>query len=185
MNSQKLRKLIMTAVLAATAVACSPLSIPVGASKCFPVQHLVNIVSAVFLGPWYALAQAFVASLCRNLMGTGTLLAFPGSMIGAFLSGILFQKLKKLPLAYVGELVGTGLLGGIAAFFVASLAMGKEVAFFAYVPAFFISCLGGTILAALLVPALRKAGVERFFQPETIEKEHPVHVQEHSDRPAQ
>ncbi len=163
MNNQKLRKLVLTAVLAAIAVACSPLSIPVGASKCFPVQHLVNILAGVFLGPWYALAEAFIASLCRNLMGTGTLLAFPGSMIGAFLSGILYKYLKKLPFAYLGELVGTGLLGGICAYFVASLVMGKEAAFFTYVPAFFISSAGGTLIAVLLVPALKKAGVERFF----------------------
>ena len=164
MKNQSLRKIVLTAVLAAIAVACSPLAIPVGASKCFPVQHLVNILSGVFLGPGYAVAQAFVASLCRNLMGTGTLLAFPGSMIGAFLSGLLFQKCRKLPLAYLGELIGTGILGGIAAFFVASLVMGKEAAFFAYVPAFFLSSFGGTLLAVLLVPALQKAGVERFFR---------------------
>ena len=176
MNQQKLRKLILTAVLAAIAVACSPLSVPVGASRCFPVQHLVNILSGVFLGPWYALAQAFIASLCRNLMGTGTLLAFPGSMIGAFLSGFLFQKLKKLPFAYLGELVGTGILGGIAAFFIATLAMGKEAAFFTYVPAFLISSAGGTAIAALLTPALKKAGIDRFFQSDTDLKEHTEHA---------
>ena len=164
MKNQKLRKLVLTAVLAGIAVACSPLSIPVGASKCFPVQHLVNILAAVFLGPGYAVAEAFVASLCRNLMGTGTLLAFPGSMIGALLSGILYKWLKKLPFAYIGELVGTGLLGGMAAFLIASLVMGKEAALFTYVPAFFISSAGGTLLAVLVVPALKKAGVERFFQ---------------------
>lgn len=163
MNNQKLRKLVFTAVLAAIAVACSPLSVPVGASKCFPVQALVNILSGVFLGPWYALAQAFIASLCRNMLGTGTLLAFPGSMIGAFLSGILYKYLKKIPFACIGELLGTGLLGGICAFFIASLVMGKEAAFFTYVPAFFISSAGGTLLAAILVPALKKAGAERFF----------------------
>ena len=172
-----LKKLILTAVMAAIAVACSPLSIPVGASKCFPVQHLVNILTAVFLGPWYALAQAFTASLCRNLMGTGTLLAFPGSMIGAFLSGILYKWLKKLPFAYIGELVGTGLLGGMTAFLVATLAMGKEAALFTYVPAFFISCAGGTLLAVLLVPALKKAGVERFFGQDVQPKEQNDHAQ--------
>ena len=164
MQKQNLRKIILTAVLAAAAVALSPLSIPVGASKCFPAQHLINILSGVFLGPWYALAQAFTASLCRNLMGTGTLLAFPGSMIGAFLCGLLFSKTRRLPLAYIGELFGTGVLGGIAAFFVASLVMNKEAAFFAYVPAFLISSLGGTVVAAALIPALRKAGVAQLFR---------------------
>ena len=167
MNSQNLKKIVLTAVLAAIAVACSPLSIQVFASKCFPVQHLVNILSGVFLGPLYAVAQAFTASLIRNLMGTGTLLAFPGSMIGALLSGLLYQKWKKLPLAYIGELAGTGLLGGIGAFFMATLVMGKEAAFFTYVPAFLLSSLGGTLIAAALIPALKKAGADRVFRTET------------------
>lgn len=179
MNNQNLylKKLILTAVLAAIAVAASPLSIPVGASKCFPVQHLVNILTAVFLGPWYALGEAFVASLCRNLMGTGTLLAFPGSMIGAFLSGILYKLIRRLPLAYLGELVGTGVLGGMAAFFIASLVMGKEAALFTYVPAFLLSSAGGTILAAVLVPALKKAGADRFFGQDPDVKEQNDHAQ--------
>lgn len=163
MNHTKLKKLILTALLAAVAVACSPLSIPVGASKCFPAQHFVNVIAGVFLGPWYAAAAAFISSLIRNLMGTGTLLAFPGSMIGACLSGLLYQWLKKLPLAYLGELFGTGVLGGICAYFVASLVMGKEAAFFAYVPAFLLSSLGGTLIAALMIPALKAAGADRFF----------------------
>ena len=167
MQNKKLRNIILTALLAAAAVALSPLSVPVGASKCFPAQHLINILSGVLLGPWYALAQAFTASLCRNLIGTGTLLAFPGSMIGAFLCGLLYDRTRRLPLACLGELVGTGLLGGIGAFFVASLAMGKEAALFAYVPAFFISSLGGTVLAAALIPALQKAGVGRLFRADT------------------
>ena len=37
-------------VLIAVCVVCSPLSIPVGASRCFPVQHLVNILAAVLIG---------------------------------------------------------------------------------------------------------------------------------------
>ncbi|MFY9415916.1 MAG: energy coupling factor transporter S component ThiW, partial [bacterium] len=27
--------------------------IPVGFSKCFPIQHTVNVLAAVLLGPWY------------------------------------------------------------------------------------------------------------------------------------
>ena len=164
MKQATLKKLVMTALLAALAVVCSPLSIPVGASKCFPAQHLVNIVGAVFLGPWYAMAAAFVTSLIRVLMGTGTPLAFPGSMIGAFLSGLLYQKLKKLPFAYIGELFGTAVLGGMGAFVIASQFLGKEAALLTYVPSFFLSSLGGTVIAAILVPALKKAGADRFFR---------------------
>jgi energy coupling factor transporter S component ThiW len=145
------------------------------------VQHLVNILSGVFLGPWYAVAQAFTASLIRNLMGTGTLLAFPGSMIGALLGGFAYRIFKKYPFACIGEVIGTGLLGGMAAFLVASLAMGKEAALFTYVPAFLLSSFGGALLAFLIVPALKKAGFDRFFGAENPNKERA----EYAQKPAQ
>ena len=88
MKNVNVRKLALAGILVAVGIVCSPLSIPVGASKCAPVQHFINILGGVFLGPGYAVGMAFVTSLLRNLMGTGTLLAFPGSMCGAFLCGM-------------------------------------------------------------------------------------------------
>lgn len=164
MKQTQLRKLTAAAILAALAVVCSPLSVPIGASKCFPVQHFVNVIAGIFLGPVYGVGAAFVTSLIRNLMGTGSLLAFPGSMFGAFLSGFLYQKFKKLPFAYVGELFGTAVIGGIVCFPVATLIMAKEAAIFTYVLPFFISSCGGTVIAAILAPAMKKAGVDKFIQ---------------------
>jgi len=96
MKNKQLRKLVIAALLAGLAVVCSPLSIPIGASKCFPVKHFVNVISGVFLGPWYACGAAFVTSLIRNLMGTGSLLAFPGSMCGALLCGFLYHIFNNI-----------------------------------------------------------------------------------------
>ena len=53
MNKITTRKLAIAGVLIAVGVVCSPLNFPVGASKCFPVQHLINIIASVFLGPFY------------------------------------------------------------------------------------------------------------------------------------
>ena len=104
-----IKKLTLTAFLAAIAVAGSLFSFPVLGSRCSPIQHLVNVMCAVLLGPWYGLAAAFLAALIRNILGLGTLLAFPGSMCGALLSSLLYKWIKKLPAAYVGEVVGTGI----------------------------------------------------------------------------
>ena len=166
-TSLNLRKLCLAAVLTAVCVATSTFSIPVGASRCFPIQHLCNILAGVFLGPWYSVAMAFCASLLRNLMGTGTLLAFPGSMAGALLGGILYQYCgRKLVLAYLGELVGTSILGGVLAWPLAVFVLGKEAAIFAYVFPFFVSCAGGTIIAVFLVGALKKTGtLDRVLSP--------------------
>ena len=95
MKKFNLKKLTVTAILAAVAVVGSLFSFPVFGSKCAPVQHLVNILCAVTVGPWWALAQAFIAALIRNLLGLGSPLAFPGSMCGALLGGLLYKYGKK------------------------------------------------------------------------------------------
>lgn len=166
MKKSNIYKITITAVFAAVAVVGSLFSFPVFGSKCAPVQHLINILCAVFVGPWYGLACAFIASVIRNLLGLGTLLAFPGSMCGALLSGLLYKYMKKLPAAYVGELFGTAVIGGILAFPVANLLMGKSVAIFTFVLPFFISTCGGTVIAIVITVALKKAGVLKKYQEE-------------------
>lgn len=56
-----IRKLAMAGVLVAVAVVGSLFSFPVAGSKCAPVQHMVNICGAVFLGPAWGVAVAFCA----------------------------------------------------------------------------------------------------------------------------
>ena len=165
------KKLAIAAMLVAIGVIGGAWSIPVGASKCAPVQHMINILAATILGPGYGVIMAFVISLFRNMMGTGTLLAFPGSMCGALLSGLLFAAMKKTSIpgldkalgkgtigAIVGELFGTAVIGGICAYPVAVFMMGKEAAVFTYVLPFLVSTLGGTVIGTILYVALRKTG---------------------------
>ena len=109
------QKLAIAGVLTAAAVAGSLISVPVAGSKCAPVQHMVNVFAAVMLGPWWGIGIAFCASLIRNLLGIGSLLAFPGSMVGALCCGLVFRLTRKLSLTCVAEALGTGILGGLAA----------------------------------------------------------------------
>lgn len=159
MKKVNVRKLALAGILVAVGIVCSPLSIPVGASRCAPVQHFINILGGVFLSPGYSVGMAFVTSLLRNLMGTGTLLAFPGSMCGAFLCGILYKYGKRLPLAYAGELFGTSVIGGFLSYPIAALLMGSESAVYGFVFPFFVSSFGGTVIAAVLVTAMKKMRV--------------------------
>lgn len=157
---KNLKKLTLTGIFAALAVIGSLFSIPVFGSKCAPVQHMINILCAIFLGPWYGLACAFIASLIRNLLGLGTLLAFPGSMCGALLSGILYKALKKRWGAYLGEVAGTSLLGSMLAYPISAFVLGNGAAtLFMFVVPFLISTAGGTICAILLVEIMAKTGV--------------------------
>ena len=159
------KKTATAAMLVALTVAMSGFSIPIGASRCYPIQHLVNVVCAVFLGPVYGVMAAFCTSFIRNLMGTGSLLAFPGSLVGALLCGLIYQKTGKLLLTYIGEVVGTGLLGGMLCYPVAVLIMGNsEAALFTYVMPFFMSTACGTVMAAILVAALEKSHAMNYLK---------------------
>ena len=160
MEKIKLKKLVLTAVFAAVAVVGSLFSFPVFGSKCAPVQHLINVLCAVILGPGYGFAAAFVSSLIRNLLGLGTLLAFSGSMCGALLAGLLYHYIKKLPAAYIGEVFGTAVIGGMLSYPVAAFIMGsKGAALFTFVVPFLISTAGGTLLAVLITVPLKQTGV--------------------------
>ena len=154
-------KIIARAViLVAIAVALSPFFIPVGISKCFPAQHMVNVLSAVMLGPAYAVGIATIAAIIRNILGLGTLLAFPGGMIGAFLAGLAYQLSKNIYVAGLGEVIGTGLLGSlVSVWIVAPLLLGKTMALATLMIAFSVSTLGGTIIGILALHVLRKGGV--------------------------
>ena len=160
MKNKSVQKLAIAGVFCALAVVGSMfLTFPVFGSKCAPVQHMVNILCAVFLGPWYGLATAFIASLLRNLLGWGSLLAFPGSMCGALLCGLVYWRTKNLPATLTAEVLGTGVLGGLAAYPVAKQLMGlTPETYTVYIIPFLISTAAGSILAGLLVYALRKNG---------------------------
>jgi len=131
------QKLAIAGVLTAAAVAGSLISVPVAGSKCAPVQHMV-----------------------RNLLGIGSLLAFPGSMVGALCCGLVFRLTRKLSLTCVAEALGTGILGGLAAYPVAKLLMGLAPAgFTVYMIPFFISTFTGSVLAFILLRVFEKSQV--------------------------
>lgn len=158
MNSlNKTYKLTLTSVIVAlTTLSSHLIYIPVGFTKIFPVQHLSNLLLAVLLGPWYAVLGAFVTSTLRNILGTGSIFAYPGSMIGAFLAGYLFMKTKKVGFAFFGEVFGTGILGAIATYPIGVFLFGKELTMFGFIPAFMISSFTGAIIAYVLLKTLIK-----------------------------
>ena len=91
-------------------------------------------------------------------------LAFPGSMVGAFLGAYLFQKTGRFLLAYLGEVVGTGIIGGTLCYPVAVLLMGKDVALFFYVLPFLMSTACGTAIAFLLIEFMRRIGLFSYLK---------------------
>lgn len=148
----KTKKMTVCAMFIAIGVLAGNLIyIPIGASKCFPIQHTVNVLSAVLLGPYYGVLNAFCISLLRNFLGTGSLLAFPGSMIGALLAGLVYKATKNKLFAAFGEVFGTGILGGLLALPVSRFVLGTQSGAFVYVVSFLISSTGGSVIAWLML----------------------------------
>ena len=171
MQNEAREKLFKRAVLAgafaAAGVVLSVVSIPMGPTKCFPFQHTINVLAGIILGPWWAVGAAFTTSVIRNLMGTGSLFAFPGSMFGALLCGLVYHKTKNLLATVAGEVFGTSVLGGLCAYPVAIFLMGKsagDIAFYAYIVPFLISTGVGAVIAGILVLSLQRSGVLRSMQ---------------------
>ena len=165
--NNKTKKLCIASILCAVAIIGSMFSIPVFGSNCSPIQHMVNILCAVALGPWYGIGVAFTASLIRNILGIGSIMAFPGSMFGALFCGIAYWKYKSITVTLIAEVLATSILGGFSAYPIATLIMGVDagsIAYYGYILPFFISTLGGAILSAFIVINLEKAGGLSIFK---------------------
>ncbi len=161
MKKNQTLRLSVAGILVAVAVVGSLFSFPMLGSKCSPVQHMVNVICGVLLGPWYALGAGFLAALIRNLLGLGPLPAFQESMSGALLCGLLWRRLPNLVPAVAGEIFGTGIIGGPLAYPIALAFMGKttaDIGFTAYVIPFLISTAVGSAIAGIVLFLLQKNG---------------------------
>ena len=93
------------------------------------------------------------------LLGLGSLMAFPGSMCGALLCGLVYDHFRNLIPTLCAEVFGTGIIGGLLAWPVAVLLMGKpagSIAFYAYVVPFLVSTIGGSLIAGAVLLTLEK-----------------------------
>jgi energy coupling factor transporter S component ThiW len=169
----KTKKLALSGVLVAIGVAGSVFHIPVGVIKLSPVQHMVNVLAVVLLGPGYAVGAAFATSLLRVTLGLGSLLAFPGSLCGALLCGWLFGKTKQVRAAFIGEVLGTGIFGALLAYPAARILLGKEIALTVLIPSFGLSTLAGAALSVLFLKIMEK--------PLQMLQTQPFHTSDHSN----
>lgn len=156
-----LRRVTAVGLLVALGTIAAPFSIPVGVAKIYPAQHAINVLAGVILGPAPAVVAAILTSTLRNLMGTGTLLAFPGSIFGALLAGLAFMLFKRTYAAAIGEVLGTGLIGALVAFPLARWLLGFEGLALAFIVPFTLSSVAGAILGVLILHLWKKTGDSR------------------------
>ena len=77
------RKMALAGLFIALEVLLSGTSIPVGPSRVMPLQHTLNAVCGILLGPWYAaLAGLFTAVGCHWVLEQ--FLPFPAAYLAAW-----------------------------------------------------------------------------------------------------
>lgn len=162
-KNHKLTKLIFLAMMVAIGVVISPILRVEG--MC-PMAHFINVTCAVMLGPWYAFICALAIGIIRMIFMGIPPLALTGAVFGAFLSGMLYRFSKgKLVCAFIGEFIGTGIIGAIISYPVMTALWGRTgLTWFFYVPSFIAGTLIGGSIAFIFLKQLVKAKLLSKFQ---------------------
>ena len=155
-NGLHLRRLVLAAMFAAMATLLGPLSIPVGPARVAPLQHTINAVAAVLIGPWYAAGAALVTAILRYNLHSGTIFAFPGSPFGALVVGYAYRWLRS-DFAALAEPLGTGPIGATLAALVFQPLIGSHHTIWWFQVAFLSSSIPGAVLGFVVLRALRPA----------------------------
>lgn len=153
------RTLVLAALFAAIGVLLSSFAVPVGGARVLPIQHAINAVAGVLLGPWWAAGSALVTATLRFAFGTGSLFAFPGSPFGAVAVGFAYMYMKRDEAALF-EPVGTIFVGATLGALLISPFIGEATGgLVALTISFALSSIPGAIVGYLVLKALRRAGV--------------------------
>lgn len=161
------RKLALALLFSGLTVALSPIFIPVGPTRALPWQHMTNVLCGVLLGPLWGVGAALLISLVRNMLGLGTIYAFPGSIPGALLVGLTAYLLKRFKVsphyAAFAEPVGTAVVGFLTAFYFFTPFMGHyerwAVALTTIWFGWLVSSLLGTFIGFTALMVLKRAKI--------------------------
>ncbi len=150
-SNESLRKMMLTALFATLAFLLSTF---VWFPQMAPFQHFVNVLAAVYLGPFYGTVAALITGILRMMTGR-SILSVTGAVFGAFLAGLFYKKAKKFYMALIGEVIGTGIISAIISFPIMKYVYGIPLdKFYYYIPFFVPSSLMGSILALIVLKKL-------------------------------
>ena len=155
-KSLSTRKMVLTAMLACLAFVLNTF---VYFPAMAPFQHFVDVLAAVLLGPWYGCASAFLCGCMRMLSGR-TIQAVTGAIFGPILGGLLWRRTKNIYLVFVGEVVGTGLLGAMASYPLMKSFYGLDAQSpFYYIPFYTPAAAVGAGMGVAVVLILKRTGM--------------------------
>jgi energy coupling factor transporter S component ThiW len=157
MKNLNVKNYVFTALLASMGYVLSTF---VHFPRMAPFQHFINVIAAVFLGPFWGFVCALMTGLMRMILNGSTILAVVGAVVGAFLSGLLYKITQKLIWAVIGEVIGTGILSAIIAFPIMRTFYGlPDTSVFTYIPFFIPSSMMGACLGYILLKTLEKSNL--------------------------
>lgn len=149
------KKLVLTALFACLAFVLNTF---VYFPSMAPFQHFVDVLAAVFVGPLYGCAAAFLCGIMRMLSGR-TIQAVTGAIFGPVLGGLIYRKTKNIYLVFVGEVIGTGVIGALASYPLMRLFYGLEVQkWYYYVPFYTPSAVVGAAMGVAVLLILKRSG---------------------------
>ncbi|MEM1583305.1 MAG: energy coupling factor transporter S component ThiW [Nitrososphaerota archaeon] len=172
------KKISLLAIYAALGVSLSPfLWFQFITTKAYPTQHFINVLSGITIGPWWGAVAAILIGTMRNMLGIGTLYAFPGGIPGAVLVGLGYRLTKnvknrfiKYSIAFL-EPVGTVLIGGTFSLLILAPLIGdvrlvgliEKQGILAVLPIFWAgwaaSSIPGSIIGYIVILTLDKLGI--------------------------
>ena len=155
-RSAATRKMILTAMFACLAFVLNTF---VYFPAMAPFQHFVDVLAAVFVGPWYALAAARLGGILRRLSGR-TIQAVAGAIFGPILGGLLYRKFHNFWVVLLGEAVGTGFVGAMVSYPLMKLFYGLDAQSpFYYIPFYTPSAVVGGCMGVAVLLILKRTGM--------------------------
>lgn len=131
-----------------------------------PFQHFVDVLAAVFLGPWYGCASALLCGILRMMSGR-TIQAVTGAVFGPILGGLLYRKTKNIWLVFAGEIVGTGFFGAMASYPLMKWFYGLDAQSpFYYIPFYLPSAVVGAAMGVATLLVFQRTGLVDRMQNE-------------------
>jgi energy coupling factor transporter S component ThiW len=173
--------LALLIVFSALGVAVSPYTwFVVFGTKANPTQHMINAILGVLAGPFWAALAAIFIGIIRNMLGIGTIYAFPGGIPGGIIVGLFYWLLKRLKISEkkrlisaLTESIGTLLIGAPLALFLVAPWMGTKslsdltqsegpmLAFLIFGAGWALSCIPGSIIGFIILIILQRIGISR------------------------
>lgn len=172
-NKKATKQTALGAMLIAIGIVLAPIFwFPFLGAKAYPMQHTINAIGGVFLGPIWATFIALVIGLVRNALGAGTIYAMPGGIPGGIIVGLFYFLIiragreKYGNLAALTEFIGTVFIGATLSVYIVAPWIGDFQSVGALIPfwvAFAASSIPGSIIGFIILQVLKVGGIDRDY----------------------